>query len=128
MALRATTYRIGDASADDGTLRIGTVRFLPRGVPKREFRRRGLFDVWLPLLAPSRELLKDFKAGRKSARAFFRAYRAEMSRPDVRHAIELIASVALRMPVAIGCYCEDETRCHRSVLIELIRDAAGLHR
>lgn len=122
--LRITTYRIGSPRKKSEGLRIGTVRLLPRGVPKREYAKRDLFDVWLPLVAPSRELLKTYTTGKKSAGQFFRAYRTEMKEPVARHTIELLAALAKRTPVAIGCYCEDESRCHRSVLIKLIRAAA----
>lgn len=118
-----STYRIGSPRKKNEGVRIGTVRLLPRGVPKREYARRGLFDVWLPLVAPSRELLKAFKAGKKSTDQFFRAYRAEMQRPEARHAIELLAAISRHTPIAVGCYCEDESRCHRSVLIDLIHSA-----
>jgi uncharacterized protein YeaO (DUF488 family) len=119
-----STYRIGSPRKKSDGLRIGTVRLLPRGVPKREYASRGLLDVWLPLVAPSRELLKAFKSGKKSADQFFRAYRDEMQQPDARHTIDLLATISRQMPIAVGCYCDDESRCHRSVLVELIR-AAG---
>ena len=122
--LHLTTYRIGTPRKKNEGLRIGTVRLLPRGVPKREYAKRDLFDVWLPLVAPSRELIKAFKSGKKSASQFFRAYRAEMKEPAARHTIELLAALARQTPIAVGCYCEDESRCHRSALIKLIR-AAG---
>ncbi len=125
MALQAKTYQIGSPRKPGEGLRIGTVRFLPRGVPKKEYAKRGLFDVWLPLVAPSRKLLKEFTSGKKTVAQFFRAYRAEMKEPTARHTIELLATVAQRTRIAIGCYCEDETRCHRSVLIQLIRAAAA---
>ena len=124
MTSRLSTYRIGSPRNSKAELRIGTVRLPPRGVPKRDYARRGLFDVWLPLMAPSRELLKAFHAGNKSPSQFFRAYRAEMQQPAARHTIELLAAISRHTPIAVGCYCEDETRCHRSVLIELIRTAA----
>jgi uncharacterized protein YeaO (DUF488 family) len=92
-------------------------------VPTREYSRRDLFDVWLPLVAPSRELLKAYNSETKSPSQFFRAYRAEMSQPTARHTIELLAVLAEQTPIAVGCYCEDESRCHRSVLIALIRAA-----
>jgi uncharacterized protein YeaO (DUF488 family) len=121
--LKVTTYRIGTPRKKNEGLRIGTVRFLPRGVPKREYAKRDLFDVWLPLVAPSRELVKAFTSGKKSAGQFFRAYRAEMKQPAARHTIELLAALARHTPIAVGCYCEDESRCHRSALIKLIRAA-----
>src|SRR5262245_13924304 len=124
MSLRIRTYRIGSPRTKGEGLRIGTTRLLPRGVPKREYAKRDLFDVWLPLVAPSRELLKSYNSGKKSAAQFFRAYKSEMKGPTARHTIELLATIARRTPIAIGCYCEDESHCHRKVLIELIR-AAG---
>ena len=125
MALRISTYRIGEPRKSREPLRIGTVRFLPRGVRKQEYAKRGIFDIWFPLIAPSRELVKAFQARKKSWAQFSRAYRREMEQPAARHIIELLAKIAERTPIAIGCYCEDESRCHRSVLIELIRGAAG---
>lgn len=122
--LQITTYRIGSPRKKSEGLRIGTVRFLPRGVPKREYAKCGLFDVWLPLVAPSRELVRAYASGKKSSDQFFRAYRAEMKQPAARHTIELLAALARRTPLAVGCYCEDESRCHRAALIKLIR-AAG---
>jgi len=95
---------------------------LPRGVRKSEYAKRDLFDVWLPLVAPSRELLKSYNAGKKTATQFFRAYKSEMKQPTARHTIELLAAIARQTPIAIGCYCEDESRCHRKALIELIRN------
>ncbi|HTQ38552.1 MAG TPA: DUF488 family protein [Pirellulales bacterium] len=121
-----STYRLGSPRTKHEGLRLGTVRHLPRGVPRSEYARRDFFDVWLPLVAPSRELLAAFKDGKKTPQQFFRAYQAEMQRPEARHTIELLAAISRRTPIAVGCFCEDETRCHRSVLIELIR-AAGKH-
>ena len=122
--LHITTYRIGSPRSKGNGLRIGTVRLLPRGVPKNEYAQRNLFDVWLPLVSPSRDLLKAYKAGKKSPAQFFRAYKTEMKEPAARHTIELLAAIAERTPISLGCYCEDESRCHRSVLIELVRQAA----
>src|SRR5215831_12146455 len=118
MALHVTTYRIGTPRRKGAGLRIGTTRLLPRGVPKSEYVKRDLFDVWLPLVAPSRELLKSYNAAKKSEAQFFRAYKREMKEPAARHTIELLAAIARQTPIAIGCYCEDESRCHRKVLIE----------
>jgi len=124
MSLKLTTYRIGSPRRKGEGLRIGTVRLLPRGVRKSEYAKRDLFDVWLPLVAPSRELLKSYNEGKKSSAQLFRAYKAEMQAPAARHTIELLAAIARETPIAVGCYCEDESRCHRKVLIELIRAAA----
>jgi uncharacterized protein YeaO (DUF488 family) len=124
MKIQISTFRIGSPRQKKEGLRIGTVRLLPRGVPKREYAKRDLFDVWLPLVAPSRELLKEFQTEKKTLHEFFRAYHAEMKQPSARHIIKLLAKVAEQTPIAVGCYCEDETRCHRSQLIKLIRAAA----
>jgi len=114
-------YRIGSPRRKGEGLRIGTVRLLPQGVPKREYAKRDLFDAWLPLVAPSRELLKSYKDGKKSSAQFFRAYKTEMKESAARHTIEFLAAVSRETPIAIGCYCEDESRCHRKALLELIR-------
>lgn len=124
MALRLSTYRLGAPRTAREGLRIGTTRYLPRGVPKSDYARRDYFDVWLPLLAPSRELLAWYRDDDRPPGEFFRRYRKEMSATDPRQAIALLAELAKRTPLAVGCYCEDETRCHRTALAKLIRDAA----
>ena len=124
MTLRIQTFRAGSPRKESEGLRIGTVRLLPRGVPKKEYARRNFFDVWLPTLAPSRELLKAYNDGKLTLKQFFAKYHSEMKRPEARHTIDLLAAVAQITPIAVGCYCEDETCFHRSVLIKLIR-AAG---
>jgi uncharacterized protein YeaO (DUF488 family) len=136
MTLRLTTYRLGAPRTKSEGLRLGTTRYLPRGIPKSDYARGGYFDVWLPLLAPSRELLawyrdddrsakEFFRRYRNSAKEFFRRYRKEMSATDPRQTIALLAELAKRTPLAVGCYCEDETRCHRTALATLIREAAA---
>ncbi len=123
--LRLSTYRCGHVARRADTLYLGTVRFLPRGVRKAEYAARGYFDVWFPLLAPSPELVKRFlRSAEGERRAFAAAYEKEMARTDPRQAIELVARLARRTPLALGCYCEDETRCHRSLLAQLVRAAA----
>jgi uncharacterized protein YeaO (DUF488 family) len=124
MALHLRTVRIGSPRQPQEGIRIGTVRFLPRGVPKSEYRKRNLFDVWLPVLSPSRELLNTFLRGKLSPAKFFQRYRREMARPDARHVIQLLALMATQTPLSVACYCEDESRCHRSALGALIREAA----
>lgn len=109
--------------ADEGT-RIGTVRRPPRGVPKSEYAARDWYDVWFPNLAPSPETLKLGHEARTPAEwaAFLRKYRAEMATPENRHAIELLAVLSRQTNFSVGCYCEDESRCHRSVLRELLAE------
>jgi uncharacterized protein YeaO (DUF488 family) len=125
MAVQIRTVQLGSPRQAREGIRIGTVRFLPRGVPRSEYSKRDLFDVWLPILAPSRELLKAFLAGKLSPVKFFQRYRREMAAPDARQVIELLAMMARRTPLSVGCYCDDESRCHRSALGKLIREAAG---
>lgn len=124
MALHLRTVRIGSPRQPREGIRIGAVRFLPRGVPKAEYRERDLFDVWLPILAPSRELLKSFLGGKLSPARFFQRYKREMSRPDARQVIQLLALLAAQTPLSVACFCEEESRCHRRALGALIREAA----
>jgi uncharacterized protein YeaO (DUF488 family) len=123
MRLQLQAVRLGTPRKPGEGLRIGTVRFLPRGVKKDDYAKQDYFDVWLPMLAPSRELLGKLKAGEVSEKQFFATYRREMQQPDARHTIALLAELARRTPIAIGCYCEDPAHCHRTVLEELIRAA-----
>ena len=104
--------------------RIGTVRRPPRGVPKAEFATRGFYDVWLPEVAPSEELLKLGLAADDEGRwrAFERRYRAEMKRPGPAHVLDLLAALSRTTSFSVGCYCAAEERCHRSILRDLLRD------
>ena len=122
MAIRVV--RLGsDRAAGEGT-RIGTVRRPPRGVPKTEFASGNWYDVWYPNLAPSLETMKLGQAAETPAQwsAFTRKYRAEMAMPENTRNLELLAALSHRSDFSVGCYCEDESRCHRSVLRELLRD------
>jgi uncharacterized protein YeaO (DUF488 family) len=105
-------------------LRIGTVRRPPRGVPKSQFASQNWYDVWFPNLSPSVEVMKLGLAAETPAqwKAFARKYRAEMSRPDASRTIELLAALSHESDFSVGCYCEDEQRCHRSVLRALLRE------
>ena len=125
MTLRLSIVRIGAPRQPDEGLRLGTVRYLPRGVKKADYSKRDLFDVWLPNLAPSRELLRAFRDDDLTVRTFFAKYRSEMQATEPRQLIALLSRIAEHTPLSIACYCEDESRCHRSVLAELIRTAAG---
>jgi len=122
---RIKTFRIGTTRKKGEGVRIGTVRFLPRGVKKEDYARLDYFDVWFPLLSPSQKLFQEFRSGKKSWGEFSKSYRKEMSSTDCRQAILLLIELAKKTPIAIGCYCEDESRCHRSVLLTLIEEAAG---
>jgi uncharacterized protein YeaO (DUF488 family) len=124
MSLMFRTVRIGSPREPGEGLRIGAVRFLPRGVPKAEYAQRDLFDVWLPILSPSRELLAAFRDQKTSSAKFFKAYERQMHETDAKQVIEMLAALARDTPLSVACYCEDETHCHRSILGRLIRAAA----
>ena len=114
--------RLGSPRARDEGLRIGTVRRPPRGVPKSEFAARDWYDVWFPTLAPSVETMQLGQAARTATQwaAFARRYRAEMATPEPARALELLAALSHRTNFSVGCYCADESRCHRSLLRELL--------
>lgn len=122
MAIRIV--RLGSPRAKDEGVRIGTVRRPPRGVPKSEFASRDFYDVWLPNLAPSEALVKAALASEdeRAWRAFTKRYRAEMNRPDARRVLDLLAALSHSSDFSVGCYCQDERRCHRSVLRELLSE------
>jgi uncharacterized protein YeaO (DUF488 family) len=114
--------RLGDPRAPGEGLRIGTVRHPPRGVPKREFASRDYYDVWLPNLAPSAELVRRAKtaASDRDWRTFVRRYTAEMAKPEPSRVLDLLAALSHHTPFSVGCYCADEARCHRSILRTLL--------
>lgn len=114
--------RLGSPRTRGEGLRVGTVRRPPRGVPKSEYGVRNLYDVWLPELAPSEQLLKQGLgvADDREWRAFVRSYRAEMKRPEASRLLDLLAALSRQTNLSVGCYCADEARCHRSVLRELL--------
>ena len=116
--------RLGTARTHNEGLRIGTVRRPPRGVPKSAYASADWYDVWLPNLAPAAETVKlGLASGSASQWAVFvRRYRAEMARPEARRVIEFLAALSHDSNLSIGCYCEDEARCHRSVLRQLLLD------
>ena len=122
MAVRIV--RLGSARGAGEGLRIGTVRRPPRGVPKAEYARQNWYDAWFPNLAPSLPTMKLAQAAKTPAEweRFKRKYRAEMAAPEAAHALELLAALSHQASFSVGCYCEDEARCHRSVLRELLRD------
>lgn len=122
MALRVV--RLGSPRGKGEGLRLGTVRRPPRGVPKSEFASRDFYDVWLPNLAPSEALVKAAlgAADERAWRAFVRRYRAEMKRPEASRVLDLLAALSRGADFSVGCYCEDERRCHRSVLRELLEE------
>jgi uncharacterized protein YeaO (DUF488 family) len=107
----------------EGT-RIGTVRRPPRGVPKARFAVDDWYDVWFPALAPSASTVKLAQGAKTTAEwaSFARKYRAEMSAPEAKHSLDLLAALSHTSDFSVGCYCEDEARCHRSVLRELLAE------
>ena len=116
--------RLGTPRAKAEGLRIGTVRRPPRGVPKAEFASRDFYDVWYPNLAPGAELVKealDAKTDKEWA-AFERRYRAEMGQAESSRTLDLLAALSHHADFSVGCYCENEARCHRSVLRALLKE------
>jgi uncharacterized protein YeaO (DUF488 family) len=113
--------RLGTARLPGEGLRIGTVRRPPRGVPKQEFASRNFYDVWLPTLAPSAESVKQALTARSERdwNRFVKKYRREMGSTRERATLDVLAALSLHADFSVGCYCADETRCHRSVLREL---------
>jgi len=104
--------------------RIGTVRRPPRGVPKSKFASGNWYDVWFPLLAPSEATVKVGLGARTDREwaGFAKRYRSEMAKPDASRALDLLAALSRTADFSVGCYCEDESRCHRSVLRGLLRE------
>jgi uncharacterized protein YeaO (DUF488 family) len=116
--------RLGSPRASREGLRIGTVRRPPRGVPKTEFAKRDFYDVWLPQLSPSPALVAFALKSRdeRSWKAFERRFRSEMWKPDASRVLDLLAALSHQTNFSIGCYCQDEARCHRSVLRKLLAE------
>lgn len=120
MAIRIV--RLGSPRAPGEGVRLGTVRRPPRGVPKAEFASRDYYDVWLPALSPSPDLVAMALAATddKEWAAFRRKFEAEMKKPDASHLLDALAALSRQASFAVGCYCEDERRCHRSILRDLL--------
>jgi len=122
MAIRVV--RLGSPRVPGEGLRIGTVRRPPRGVPKTEFASRDFYDVWLPELAPSEDLVKagQTATGDREWQTFARRYRAEMAKPAAARLLDLLTALSKTTSLSVGCYCADEARCHRSVLRQLLQE------
>jgi uncharacterized protein YeaO (DUF488 family) len=105
-------------------LRLGTVRRPPRGVPKGQFAKRDFYDVWLPVLSPSPRLVAFDLRGRdeRAWQAFERKFRAEMNQPEPARVLDLLAALSHQINFSLGCYCENEKCCHRSVLRKLLAE------
>jgi len=120
MSLRVV--RLGTPRHPGEGTRIGTVRRPPRGVPRAEFSKRNWYDVWFPTLAPSVPTMKLAQKAASPAQwaAFKKKYKAEMAAPGAKHALELLAVLSHSMDFSVGCYCEHEDHCHRSILKQLL--------
>lgn len=120
--------RLGTPRSPGEGLRFGTVRRPPRGIRKEDYARRDYFDLWLPELAPSAPLVsyalsEPFTPGRW--KTYAKRYRTEMAQPAARRLISLLAALSSQADFSVGCYCEDESRCHRSLLRELLVGAGA---
>jgi uncharacterized protein YeaO (DUF488 family) len=116
--------RLGTNRSRGEGLRIGTVRRPPRGVPKSEFASQNWYDVWLPNIAPTAELMMLGKAAESEKEwvAFVKKYRTEMADPEKSRILDLLAALSHDTNLSVGCYCENEGRCHRSILRELLTE------
>lgn len=122
--MAVSVVRLGSKRSSGEGLRLGTVRRPPRGVPKQRFAKDDWYDVWFPNLAPSLPAMKQ-ALGATTARqwsAFARKYRAEMAKPETSRVLDVLAALSQQTNFAVGCYCEDETRCHRGILRELLAE------
>ena len=119
--------RLGSPRLPGEGTRIGTVRRPPRGVPKAQFASQNWYDVWFPNLAPSIPTMKLGLGAESPAQwsAFARRYKAEMARPEAKHDLELLAVLSRTANFSVGCYCEDEARCHRSILRQLLVESGA---
>ncbi len=122
--MAVSIVRLGSPRAVQEGTRIGTVRRPPRGVPKAEFARQNWYDVWYPNLAPSVETMKlgQEAADAKAWQVFVRKYRAEMAEAEASRSLDLLAALSHGAHFSVGCYCEDEAHCHRSVLRALLQE------
>jgi uncharacterized protein YeaO (DUF488 family) len=114
--------KLGSARVENEGTRIGTVRRPPRGVPKSAFASQNWYDVWFPNLAPSAQSVKAALGAKTPAqwKAFSKKYRAEMATPENARTLDVLAALSRHANFSVGCYCEDESRCHRSVLRALL--------
>lgn len=116
--------RLGSPRKPNEGLRLGTVRRPPRRVPKAQFAKLDYYDVWLPNLAPSQELVSFALRSRdqKSWKVFERKFRTEMNKPDASRVLDLLAALSHQTSFSLGCYCENEQHCHRSILKRLLAE------
>jgi uncharacterized protein YeaO (DUF488 family) len=126
MAIRIV--RLGSPRAPGEGVRIGTVRRPPRGVPKADYASRDFYDVWYPVLAPSEELLRQAQSAAdddKRWKSFARRFKSEMKEQSPSRTLDLLAALSHSSALSVGCYCADESRCHRSLLRELLAERAA---
>jgi uncharacterized protein YeaO (DUF488 family) len=126
MAIRVV--RLGSDRVKGEGLRIGTVRRPPRGIRKAEYAAKNYYDLWLPALSPSAEAVTQARSARldRDWNRFARRYRREMAEPSARALLEVLAALSHQTDFSVGCYCADESRCHRSVLRELLLERGAL--
>ena len=119
-----TILRLGSPRTPNEGVRLGTVRRPPRGVPKSDFAKRDFYDVWLPALSPSQKLVTFALNARdaKSWRVFERKFKVEMREPEASRLLDLLASLSHQANFSLGCYCESEDHCHRSILRALLAE------
>lgn len=125
--MAVTVLRLGSPRARGEGVRLGTVRRPPRGVPKSEFTKRDFYDVWLPTLSPSQPLVSLALKAQKTQndrewKSFVRKFRAEMRKPESAHTLDTLAALSRQTNFSLGCYCENEARCHRSILKILLAE------
>jgi uncharacterized protein YeaO (DUF488 family) len=122
--LAITILRLGSARMTDEGIRLGTVRRPPRGVPKSDFAKRDFYDVWLPALSPSQKLVTFALKSRdaRSWKVFERKFRTAMRDPETARLLDLLAALSHQTNFSLGCYCENEERCHRSILRALLSE------
>ena len=121
--------RLGAPRGRNEGLRIGTARRPPRGVRKSDYARLDYYDLWLPELAPSQKLVSWAMAQPLTAqrwKKFERGYRREMKAPEAQRLLELLAKLSHQANFSVGCYCEDEKRCHRSILRDVLRERGAV--
>jgi len=120
--------KLGSARQSDEGLRIGTVRRPPRGIKKSEYAKLDYFDVWLPNLSPSEDLLKKklVKEDGTNWKAFEQRFRAELKQPDKSHLLDTLAALSHTANFSIGCYCDNERLCHRSILQDELKKRGAL--
>ena len=120
MKPHVTSYHYGSARQPGEGLRLGVTRQVPRGVKREDRQRKNYFDLWLPLLSPTADLVSKYQHGKTTFKAFSQHYKNQMKAPESRQVIELLAATSLFQPISVGCFCEDESHCHRSLLRPLI--------